>query len=123
MKKLLLLLFVIPLFFTACSSDDDDTIDNVLNGTTWVRHVAETSDTYEMDEMFKFNEKTGVYFITQKENDKVIYEEDVDFSYKFETDKKIIISLFNETSEALIEGRKMKFITGYEDEQPIFTKQ
>lgn len=123
MKKLLLLLFVIPLFFTACSSDDDDTIDNVLNGTTWVRHVAETSDTYEMDEMFKFNEKTGVYFITQKENDKVIYEEDIDFSYKFETDKKIIISLFNETSEALIEGRKMKFITGYEDEQPIFTKQ
>lgn len=123
MKKLLLLLFVIPLFFTACSSDDDDTIDNVLNGTTWVRHVAETSDTYEMDEMFKFNEKTGVYFITQKENGKVIYEEDIDFSYKFETDKKIIISLFNETSEALIEGRKMKFITGYEDEQPIFTKQ
>lgn len=123
MKKLLLLLFVIPLFFTACSSDDDDTIDNVLNGTTWVRHVAESSDTYEMDEMFKFNEKTGVYFITQKENGKVIYEEDIDFSYKFETDKKIIISLFNETSEALIEGRKMKFITGYEDEQPIFTKQ
>lgn len=122
MKKLLLLL-IIPLFFTSCSSDDDDTIDNVLNGTTWVRHVAETSDTYEMDEMFKFNEKTGVYFITQKENGKVIYEEDVDFSYKFETDKKIIISLFNETSEALIEGRKMKFITGYEDEQPIFTKQ
>ncbi len=124
MKKLLLLFITIPFILASCGSDDDkDSFNNILNGTTWTRHVPESSFDYEMDEKFTFSESTGIYYITQKEDGKVLFNEELDFSYEFISDKKIRLSVFEETSEAVIEGRKMMFLTGYEDEQPIFTKQ
>jgi len=121
MKKVLFLLLLIPLM-VSCDKDSDS-VENVLNGTTWVRHVPESEYTYELNEKFVFSEKTGVYYITEKENGKVLFDEEVDFSYKFESEKKIIISLFGKTAEVVIDGRKIMFLTGYEDGQPIFTKQ
>lgn len=124
MKKVLFLLAALPLLLlNSCSSDDDDSYENVLDGTTWKRHVEESIDTYEMDESFSFKEKKGTYEIVQKEDGKVIFEEEIDFSYKFTKANEIQITVFNKKSTALIEGRKMMFLTGYEDETPIFTKQ
>lgn len=123
MKKFLFLLLLVPLI-VSCDKDGDS-LENILNGTTWVRHAPERGDTYELTEKFVFSENTGVYYIAEKENGKVIFDEYVNFSYKFESSNKIIISILNKTAEVIIEGRKLMFLAGYGDEQQIFifTKQ